>query len=256
MQATEQSLIDVGLTLTESKIYLAGLSRDSVTIQDLGRSTKIKRPTLYHALGTLTEKGLVTEKKVRNKSHYTMSNPEAIRGLVALQREELEKRAGKLDALIPLLAQQGSADRDDVQVVQYHGIDGMKMVMDMAFYCKSKRWDVIAPYANFLREYDAEYAQRYLRARKYYGITSRALWEEGMRSRELTEEEIRDRAPRLMPKEMQGKFKSMIFLFDDKIAIFAPYEKLSAILITSRDMNSMFSAVFEGLWQAAKPYQV
>ena len=31
----------------------------------------------------------------------------------------------------------------------------------------------------------------------------------------LTKEEVRDRDPRYMPERMQGKFKSMLFLFDD-----------------------------------------
>ena len=132
----------------------------------------------------------------------------------------------------------------------------MKMVMDMAFYCRSKKWDVIAPYKNFLREYDPEYAKRYLEARKRYGITSRALWEPQFTksSRELTAEEQRDRSPRFMPVEMRGRFKSMIFIFDDKVAIFSSYEKLSAVLITSKEMNEMFQAMFDSLWEVSERY--
>jgi hypothetical protein len=127
--------------------------------------------------------------------------------------------------------------------------------MDIAFYCKSKKWDIIAPYQNFLREYDRDYADRYLRARKHYGITSRTLWEDGMRtSRKITDEERQERNPRLMPWVMHGKFKSMMFLFDDKIAIFSSFDKPSAILITSQELNGMFEALFEGLWDASEAY--
>ena len=195
MNDSEESLVNVGLTSTEAKIYLAGLVSDSLTIQELGQKTKIKRPTIYHAIGTLTEKGLVAEKKIGNKSHFSMAAPENIRGLVELQKETIEKRAKKLDDLIPLLVQQKKINnKDGVSVVQYSGIEGMKMVMDIAFYCKSRRWDIIAPYKNFLREYDKDYAQRYLNARKYHGITSRTLWEDGMRdSRKLPPDEARER---------------------------------------------------------------
>ncbi len=255
MSETEDALIGLGLTRTEAKIYLAGLASDALTVQEIGHKTKIKRPTIYHAIGTLTEKGLVSERKKGGKIRYSMCPPDTIRGLVEEQRQELEARSKKLEELIPLLVSQIKPDGDGASVVQYSGIDGMKLVMDIAFYCKSKKWDIIAPYQNFLREYDREYADRYLRARKHYGITSRTLWEDGMRtSRTLTDEERHERNPRLMPWVMHGKFKSMMFLFDDKIAIFSSFDKPSAILITSQELNGMFEALFEGLWDASEAY--
>ncbi|MBP9757810.1 MAG: hypothetical protein KBD06_04365 [Candidatus Pacebacteria bacterium] len=255
MNESEEALMGIGLTRTEAKIYLTGLASDALTIQDIAHKTKIKRPTIYHAINTLTEKGLVSEKKRGNKTQFTMCPPEMIRGLVERQREALEERAKKLDDLIPLLAQQTRSEGDDTSVVQYSGIEGMKLVMDIAFYCHSKKWDIIAPYQNFLREYDRDYAERYLSARKHYGITSRTLWEDGMRTnKKLTAEEKRERNPRLMPWVMHGKFKSMIFLFDDKIAIFSSFEKPSAILITSRELKAMFQALFDGLWDASEGY--
>ncbi len=256
MQESEKLLIDIGLTPTEAKIYLAGLSSEATSVQVLAQKTRIKRPTVYHALATLASKGLATEKKVSNRSQYKMSSPEHIRGLVALQREQMESRARGLDELIPLLVQQSQANKKDgIDVVNYSGVEGMKMVMDIAFYCKSKQWDILAPFDNFLREYDKEYAQRYLRARKYYGIISRTLWEKDTRGgRKLTTEEIREREPRIMPATMHGKFRSMMILFDDKVAIFSSYEKLSAILITSKELHAMFLAMYEGLWESSEEY--
>ena len=256
MNKTEESLIQSGLTATEAKIYLAGLGTEPLTIQEIGQKTKVKRPTIYHALGTLAEKGLVSEKKAGTKSRFSMAAPESIRALLERQKEVVEARAQALDELIPLLTQQKKAGKKDaVSVVQYIGIDGMKMVMDIAFYCKGKKWDIIAPYHNFLREYDADYAKRYLGARRYHGITARTLWEDGMRSsRKLTAEEVRERNPRRMPKVMHGKFQSMMILFDDKIAIFSSYEKLSAVLISSKELHDMFQAMFDGLWESAEQY--
>lgn len=255
MQETEESLVDIGLTSTEARIYLAGLGSEFVTIQDLTRKTKIKRPTVYHAVGTLVEKGLVAEKKTANKLRFSMSSPENIRGIVERQKERVEQRANALEALIPLLLQQANTGKKDkTSIVQYEGIEGMKMVMDIAFYCKSRHWDVIAPIKNFLREYDKEYAARYLNARKYHGITSRVLWEFYPGGRELTPEEVEERNPRFMPAAMQGKFKSMLFLFDDKIAMFSSFEGLSAILITSKELHAMFLAMYEGLWEVSERY--
>ncbi|HEY4488039.1 MAG TPA: helix-turn-helix domain-containing protein [Candidatus Paceibacterota bacterium] len=256
MEASEEILASLGLTHTEARIYLTGLGDDALSIPMLVSKTRIKRPTLYHAMGTLAQKGLVTRKERGSKTLYSFASPESIRGLVELERELLDERARKLNDLIPLLSQHTKKNPEErLDIVQYEGIEGMKMVMDIAFYCRSKKWDIIAPYKNFLREYDREYAERYLRARKHYGVTSRTLWESGMRDgRKLSQDEKQDRNPRLMPSIMHGKFKSMMVLFDDKIAIFSSFEKHSAILITSKELHGMFSAMFAGIWEISEPY--
>lgn len=256
MKETEQSLISIGLTPTEAKIYLAGLVHESLNIQDLAKYTKIKRPTIYHAIETLIEKGLVAKKKLGNKSQFTMTAPENIRGFLERQRDLVQDRTKKLETLIPFLElQQKSGQGDGTSVVQYDGIEGMKTVLDMAFYCKSKRWDIIAPIKNFLREFDRDYALRYLNARKYHDITSRTLWEPILGSRTLSAEEIEERNPRFMPTAMQGKFKSMMILFDDKIAVFSSYDEPTALLITSKELSQMFLAMFQAIWALAEKYK-
>ncbi len=251
-----ESLMELGLTETEAGIYLAGLGSSSIGIHEIAQKTKIKRPTIYHAMGTLKDKGLVSEKRVSGKLRFEMSSPEHIRGLVERQKEAVLERAQKLETLIPLLVGLSKGGENELMnVVSYDGIEGMKTVMDIAFYARSKHWDIIAPLQNFLRDYDEEYAKRYLNARKYHGITARTLWEFTMPlGRELTDEEVRARNPRFMPAVMQGKFKSMMILFDDKIAIFSSYEKLSAILITSAELKQMFQAMFDGIWEFSEKY--
>ncbi len=253
MPTIKDNLISMGLTETEATIYVAGLRKPSVTLQDLVTATKIKRPTVYYALHTLMEKGLVSETKEVNKSYFTMAAPETLRGLVEQQKEIIDDRMKMLTTLIPSLQhERGVRKQEEVSVTHYHGIQGMKMLIDMACYCTSKRWEVIAPYHNFLREYDKEYAQRYLRARKHHHIISRTLWERVAGSRKLTEEEIHERNPRYVPASMHGKFKSVVILFDDKVAIFSSFEKLSAILIHSQETHDMFRSMFDAIWEVSE----
>jgi len=262
MQETEKILVELGLTPTEAEVYLAGLKFESVTVQDIAKATKVKRPTIYHALTKLQERGLCAEKRTGVKLRFFMSPPHNLKVLLEVKRQQISAQEKLLEELVPhLAAQQKKLKQGDVSVVHYSGIDGMKMVMDIAFYCRSKHWDIIAPYKNFLREYDPEYAKQYLEARKYHGITSRALWEPAESeskttygNKPLTNEDRNDRNPRLMPWVMHGKFKSMMILFDDKIAIFSSYEKLSAVLITSKDLHELFSAMFNGIWEFSEQY--
>lgn len=256
MSSLLESLVATGMTTTDAKVYATGLAHDSITLQELARITKIKRPTLYHALQRLMEKGLVAERKTSNRSSFTMSPPETMYALLEREKDIVDDRMKALNTFMSSLQhQRGVGKGESVNIVHYHGIQEMKMVMDIAFYCKSKRWDVIAPFHNFLRDYDREYAEKYLRARKTHKIISRVLWERSAAARKLPPDEIKERNPRYMPASMHGKFQSMIMLFDDKVAIFSSLKTLSAILITSKEIHAMFLAMYEVIWDASEEYK-
>ncbi len=250
--AITKTLLSLGLTTTEAALYLAGLEVSDCTPQSLAKHTHIKRPTVYHALDTLKEKGLVTEHRVGTKTHFTMAHPEYVRRLVDLRRAELDAQATQLDTIIPVLASL-HAEAEKTEVTHHMGLGGAKLVMDAAFRCKSKHWDIIAPYHNFLRD-EKEFSEQYLRTRKVRGITARTLWELKKEDRPLTPEEFETRNPRILPPALKGKFESMIIIFDDKIALFTSHKNLSAILITSKETHALFQAMFNGLWELSDPY--
>ncbi len=248
------TLVSLGLTETEAALYLAGIRYPSVGVHELVKETGIKRPTVYHALGTLKSKGLSAEHGTGGKLKFVMCPPEQLMKLVKDKRNDLDKQEEVLNQFIPFLKQVGLTE-DVFTTAQYEGIEGIKTAVDIALYCKSRTWEIIAPVKNFFSEFDKEYAQYYLHTRKRKGITSRTLWEEEMRpGRKLTPEDAYQRKPRIMPKSMHGKLKSVLIIFDDKVAIISSLEKLSAVVITSQEVHDMFSAMFNGLWEISKEY--
>ncbi len=66
----EQFLQELGLSDKEAAIYLALLQYESATVIQLSAKTKIKRPTVYVVLETLSKKGLVAEAKVGKKTEF------------------------------------------------------------------------------------------------------------------------------------------------------------------------------------------
>lgn len=246
------TLTSFGLTPTETTLYITGITLVPCTAQVLAKTTHIKRPTVYHALDTLKEKGLVSEHKSGSKTHYIMAHPEHIQTLVENKRALLDEQTIQLKKIIPLLTELRSSN-EKTEVIHQFGIEGAKMIMDVAFRCKSKHWDIIAPYQNFLRE-EKEFAEQYLRTRLIQGITARTLWELKRDERKLTQEERGTRNPRILPEALKGKFESMIIIFDDKIALFTSHKNLSAILITSNETHALFQAMFNGLWELSEPY--
>jgi len=250
-------LNDIGLTSTETVIYLAGLSRASVDVQELVKQTQIKRPTVYHALETLIQKGLASKHGTARKLMFSMTPPDRIGRIIDEDIEKLELRKRHLDELVPLLKQRlPLAESNEVRVAQYEGIEGIKAVVEEALYCRSRKWDILAPRKNFFSEFDKAYSRYYLDTRNHRKIVARSLWERGTaeQDRPLTPSEVHERNPRYLPEVMHDRFEPVLILFDQKVAIISSVRAMSAILIDSTEIYRLMSAVFEGLWSMSEPY--
>ncbi len=253
------TLQQLGLSKTEATIYLAGLGHPGIAASDLARQTQIRRPTVYHALETLLTKGLASKKGTGARCVFTMTSPEKIGHLLDAKIELLEKQKTGLEELAGrLVAQQQQTGGGSVEVKQFQGIEGVKLVVEEALYCRSRTWDILAPRKNFFSEFDPDYAQYYLSARKKRGIVSRSLWERSPNgdkktpaSKPLTPEILAERNPRYLPPVMHGKFKTVMILFDETVVFISSYKSLSAILIESKELHQFFSALFDGLWEAS-----
>jgi sugar-specific transcriptional regulator TrmB len=258
MDKVQHLLNELGLTATESAIYVAGISRSSIDVQTLVTQTRLKRPTIYHALETLMQKGLVSKHGTVRKLVFTMVAPDRLRRVVDEDIEQLEQRKKRIDELLPMLrAHLPAATPDAVHVTQYEGIAGIKTVVEEALYCQSRSWDILAPKKNFFSEFDKEYGKYYLHTRRARNITARSLWERGTGEKEhaLTPAEIAERNPRYLPEHMHGRFQSVIILFDQKVAIISSLQTTSAILIDSPEIHRLMQAMYDGLWEVSKPYQ-
>lgn len=253
MADADALLAELGLTKTEAAIYRAGLSLSGASATELSRKTGIKRPTVYHALETLMAKGLAAKKGSGARLAFSMAAPSTLGSLVDRQIDRLEARKKDIARLAPLLARASTAA--SVDVAHYEGVEGVRAVVEEALYCRSRRWEILAPKENFFAQFDRDYARYFLETRARRGIVARSLWEKGLPQHVLSDAELRSRDPRWLPDAVRGTFKSLLILFDDKVAVISSYDALSAILIRSEEVHATFKAVFEALWLTAEPYR-
>jgi sugar-specific transcriptional regulator TrmB len=250
MEQINKILKNIGLTDTETSIYLAGLEYSSVGVNEIEKQTRIKRTTIYHALDTLMAKGLTAKKETPGKLEFIMTKPESIKRLIKNKISTLENQEKELEKVLPILNQRLVRTESKVRVSHFEGIEGVKLVVEEALYCRSRHWDIIAPAKNFFSEFDRNYADYFLNTRKARGLTARSLWE----PKPITNTNFENRNPRLLPPAMHGKFKSVIILFDDKVAIISSLKELSAVLLQSQELHETMQAIFEGLWVGSSKY--
>lgn len=254
MEEIKSILKTIGLSSTETEIYLKGLFYNSIGVKELEKQTDIKRTTIYHALGTLQAKGLVGKKGTGSRQVFVMTKPENIERLLSKEISRLENQKSELQKIVPLLEQRIQQNETNVKVTHYEGIEGIKLVVEEALYAQSRHWDILAPINNFFSEFDKDYAKYYIETRKKRGLTARSLWENKSGSRILTAEEIKLRNPRYLPANMHGKFNTVIIIFDDKVAYISSLNEMSAILIQSREISDTVRAMFDGLWEVSREY--
>lgn len=258
MSTIDHTFQGLDLTKTEIAIYLAGLRHSSIGVALLAKETQLKRPTIYHAIGTLMAKGLVTKKGSGSRLVFMMTKPELLPRLLEEKISVLQRKKSELESIIPMLAETYRQESEDstVLVSHFEGIEGIKLLMEEAYYCASKHWDILSPRNNFFLEFDPAYAAYYLDMRKKRGIKARTLWERAgeLSKRKLVKEEVAWRNPRYLPESMNDQFSSLILLFDGKVAFISSLRELSGILIRSCDVYRTVSAMFETIWNVSEPY--
>lgn len=248
-------LEEVGMSPTEAVVYLTGLESPSDTIAEIAKQTGIKRTTVHNAYTSLVEKGFATKIAVGGRLHFRLLPPETIEKRIKKDIGVMHERLGRFEKLLPQFKKSGRDASHTIVASQYDGVQGVRAVVDEALYCSDRKWDIIAPSKNFFSEFDTAYAEYFIKTRAARGITARSLWERTTSRRLLTPDEMKMRNPRILPKSMQGKFSSVIILFDTKVALISSFKEKGAVLIESKDVHATFKAIFEGLWSVSDSYQ-
>ena len=91
-----EALQEIGLSKTESKVYLALLELGSALAGKITKKSGINRTNVYDALERLIEKGLVTYIIQANRKVFEPVDPNKL-------QEILKEKQDKLDSLMPEL---------------------------------------------------------------------------------------------------------------------------------------------------------
>jgi len=114
-------LSQIGLSETESLIYLAALELGESLPKHLAEKANIKRPTLYKLLPELFSKGLLTQ-TIKGKRRYIIAEDPKL--FLAKKESELKLLEEKIPELQLLL----STAKIKPQIIFYEGIEGLKKI--------------------------------------------------------------------------------------------------------------------------------
>ena len=253
MQEPRKHLADLGLSDSEVTVYLAMISGVR-TARDLVKVTRLKRPTVYYALGCLEKRGLISKTGLEGDKRFAMEPVEKLSVLAKQKALEISKLQNHIDEMIPALAATSSPSSKKPTVSFYEGVDAVKNAIMSMLYCKSKRINSIAPKSNFFWQVSPDFAELFIEERIRREIKTRNLWEAPV-NRELIKRYYEGLSHvRILPEVMHGKFQTSIFIYDDKTLYVSSKNNGYCVLITSKEHTDTMQALFDGLWAFSKPH--
>ena len=232
-----EKLLHIGLTKTESKIYLMLLDITKAQAGVLSRKTGIHRRSIYDALDRLIEKGLVSYIMENDKRYYMAEDPKRVQSLIDEQKEQVY-------SLLPLLQAKFSEHKGKQETLFYRGVEGVKTIFEDQLLDEKTVYVIGA--SRSVRDIMKFYIPHYTKKRVKKRIPLHMIY-----AGERREFPIKLTKIKYLSKEFGTLVSTNIY--GDKVAIilWLPHDPV-AILIKQPDVAKTFKNYFDMLWKMAK----
>ena len=253
MQEPRTHLLSLGLSDSEVTIYLAMVS-GARTARDLGKVTQLKRPTVYYALSCLEKRGLVSKSGLEGDKRFSLEPLERLTIIAEEKARESAKLTENIEALIPTLTADISPANQRPVVSFFEGVEAVQHVIMEMLYCRNKQIYSVVPDHNFFWQIGPDFVQAYIDERRSRKIKTKNLWESPITTKLIKQYYEGFSEVRILPKAMKGKFKTTVFLYDDKTLYISSMQNAYCVLIRSQEHHDTMRAWFDGLWSGSKPH--
>lgn len=235
----EQTISALGLTKSETQVYLELLKTGGTKASQLAKGVDMKRTTVYSLLDNLVEKGFVSVFYKKTQKIFKANKPQYIANF-------FENKLKIFNQTIPLLE---SLEKKQAQAIGLRFIETKDEIEN--FYInvikeyKDKSYQAIGSAQNW-ESIDPEFFHQFRQDRAEANIRTRLLV-----TAESEQMHIKERSLLRTVKYLPGKysFKSTIDIFDDKILIISPEMSSLAVVIEIPAMTDVFKSIFEIIWE-------
>lgn len=250
----EKTLGELGLSGTQSALYLALLKRKKVTVLDLFRETGIQRPTIYDALETLEQFGLITRIVEGAKKFILPNHPKNIDIYLAKKQKLAEE-------LLPTLADIYNAHSPLPPKIRFfQGEEGLKKLTGVILTSKEKVIRTIADYEeNIQKPFTKKFQRNLWKTRTQKHIFGHILYSQ--KSIELLSQNpdyneignIRyNREVRILPKEVD--LSILYTIVDDNVLFWSSKEEGYSFHIQSPSYANSLKSLFDFLWVQSEKF--
>jgi len=245
----QKILEQIGLTPTETKIYLALLETGESKVGSILSNAKLNSGRIYDVLEGLIQKGLVSTITRKGVKRYSPAPPTRIYELLEQQRILLGEHQKAFEKVLPELQKRFATQKSRVRVEVFFGAEGYRAANELMFTdTKDKMLNVYGLSAV------KRYPQSLIDALRFYIYKKRK--ESGAKIRKLGAEEARietvydedNSEIRYLPHPTVIEFQT----YGDITLVGYNQEPLLTIIVHSKELTEGFRDHFDYLWKQAE----
>lgn len=97
----KSTLVKLGLSETETNVYLAMLKLGADTVQHIAREARISRTAAYEIISALEKKGLASTFTQGKRKHFVAEDPEKLEGYFSARLQDTERELRAFSRVLP-----------------------------------------------------------------------------------------------------------------------------------------------------------
>jgi sugar-specific transcriptional regulator TrmB len=241
----EAVLAKIGLTETESTLYLFLLENGISSPPQISKGTQVVRSNAHYVLKQLIEKGLVARQKKGKRYVYGPNDPSAALSLVERKKKILEEAIPDLRALY-------KQQKNKPVVRFYGGRDEIRAIFEDVLECTSKEvfgfastgklFEIIPDY--FQKRFQPELKKREIFLKDILTFESGTQVAQATRAAAGAYYEYR-----VLSQKYAGVL-SDVLMWDNTVAIISLEEPIFGTVLVNAQLAHTFRTMFEVMWQS------
>lgn len=240
-----QTLTNFGLNNKQAEAYITCLELGTATIQQISKRMVIARSSCEALLSQLQSKGFISVHKYKSTRRYSAENPKSI-------LEQSQRKVKTFESVIPGLSNMFMKSNPVSTVRMYEGKDGVWMILEEIL----KEAKTLYGFGSADALYDSigdtfpDFRTRRIKKK----IPVKILLKDTPRAKQRQvagPSELRE--VRLI--QDTGESRSLIFMWNNKIASFSFTNQLMAVVIESKDIYEGQMALFYATWNSLPAYK-
>ncbi|MDP2631545.1 MAG: helix-turn-helix domain-containing protein [Candidatus Uhrbacteria bacterium] len=235
-------LIELGLSETESRVYLTMLELGSSSVQVIAKKAAVSRTAAYDIIATLQKKGLASTFEKGKKTLYTAEDPEKLDKYFKNRLDGMRGQLGALKQMVPELRVIQAGDRPRVRY--FEGEEGILALFRDTQIVKAKE---LLEFANIDVVYSALDEKLLLALRsaeEYKKIPIKMLY-----TGELRNPNSKTAYRKL--KDPVLDFEGDIWIYSNRIAFIKFLGDIEVVIVESQIFSNTMRALFMATWNSA-----
>jgi HTH-type transcriptional regulator, sugar sensing transcriptional regulator len=152
----------LGISGNEQEVYVHLLKNGGASIRQIAGDTGINRGTVYEALKSLIDRGLVSHSQKKQKQQFVAEDPSTLKTIFKEEKQRLVSVRKELSRSLPALQALYGTKREDPVIKIHDGHAGTKLILEDVLKTMAEETD------KMYRVYSAANIREYI----YYNFSS------------------------------------------------------------------------------------